>query len=98
MEDIIADLLDDGVLNFSAGSDAKSTPVESGSVGSGSVGDDFTRLPGIGSVGQEKLHFVGIETFEQLSERSDEDIASILEAKKTESWSAMARMLAKEKN
>jgi len=92
MEDIIADLLDDGILNFSAGSDAKDL---ANSDDSGD--DDLTKLPGIGNVGQQKLNYAGIDTFEQLSERSDEEIAEILDAKKVESWSGMARMLAKEK-
>ena len=92
MEDIIADLLDDGILNFSAGSDAKDL-ADSDDSGD----DDLTKLPGIGSVGQQKLNYAGIDTFEQLSERSDEEIAEILDAKKVESWSGMARMLAKEK-
>ena len=92
MEDIIADLLDDGILNFSAGSDAKDL---ANSDDSGD--DDLTKLPGIGNVGQQKLNYAGIDTFEQLSERSDEEIAEILDAKKIESWSGMARMLAKEK-
>mgnify|MGYP001808507113 CR=1 FL=1 len=93
MEDIIADLLDDGILNFSAGSDAK----EQTNSEEIDDDDDLTKLPGIGSVGQQKLNFAGIDTFEQLSERSDEEIAEILDAKKIESWSGMARMLAKEK-
>ncbi len=92
MEDIIADLLDDGILNFSAGSDAKDL-ADSDDSGD----DDLTKLPGIGNVGQQKLNYAGIDTFEQLSERSDEEIAEILDAKKVESWSGMARMLAKEK-
>ena len=92
MEDIIADLLDDGILNFSAGSDAKDL---ANSDDSGD--DDLTKLPGIGNVGQQKLNYAGIDTFEQLSERSDEEIAEILDAKKVESWSGMARMLVKEK-
>ncbi|MAH98868.1 MAG: hypothetical protein CMA12_05940 [Euryarchaeota archaeon] len=92
MEDIIADLLDDGILNFSAGSDAKEQTITEES-----DDDDLTKLPGIGSVGQQKLNFAGIDTFEQLSEKSDEEIAEILDAKKVESWSGMARMLAKEK-
>lgn len=92
MEDIIADLLDDGILNFSAGSDAKDL-ADSDDSGD----DDLTKLPGIGSVGQQKLNYAGIDTFEELSERSDEEIAEILDAKKVESWSGMARMLAKEK-
>ena len=92
MEDIIADLLDDGILNFSAGSDAKDL-TDSDDSGD----DDLTKLPGIGNVGQQKLNYAGIDTFEQLSERSDEEIAEILDAKKVESWSGMARMLAKEK-
>ena len=86
MEDIIADLLDDGILNFSAGSDAKDL---ANSDDSGD--DDLTKLPGIGNVGQQKLNYAGIDTFEQLSERSDEEIAEILDAKKVESWSGMAR-------
>ena len=92
MEDIIADLLDDGILNFSAGSDAKDL-TDSDDSGD----DDLTKLPGIGNVGQQKLNYAGIDTFEQLSERSDEEIAEILDAKKVEAWSGMARMLAKEK-
>ena len=92
MEDIIADLLDDGILNFSAGSDAKDL-ADSDDSGD----DDLTKLPGIGNVGQQKLNYAGIDTFEQLSERSDEEIAEILDAKKVEAWSGMARMLAKEK-
>ena len=92
MEDIIADLLDDGILNFSAGSDAKDL-ADSDDSGD----DDLTKLPGIGNVGQQKLNYAGIDTFEELSERSDEEIAEILDAKKVESWSGMARMLAKEK-
>ena len=94
MEDIIADLLDDGILNFSAGSDAKDL---ANSDDSDDDDDDLTKLPGIGNVGQQKLNYAGIDTFEQLSERSDEEIAEILDAKKVESWSGMARMLAKEK-
>ena len=93
MEDIIADLLDDGILNFSAGSDAKDLANSDDS----DDDDDLTKLPGIGNVGQQKLNYAGIDTFEQLSERSDEEIAEILDAKKVESWSGMARMLAKEK-
>ena len=89
MEDIIADLLDDGVLNFSAGSDAKAQ-------GSAPAEDDLTRLPGIGSVGQDRLKFSGIETFSQLAQLSDEEIADIIKAKKIESWSSMARMLENE--
>ena len=90
MEDIIADLLDDGVLNFSAGSDAK----EQQDI---AEDDDLTKLPGIGSVGQDKLISAGIETFEQLSGRSDEEIAEIIGAKRMEAWSSMAKMLSNEK-
>ena len=92
-ENLIADLLDDGILNFSAGSDAKDLANSDDS----DDDDDLTKLPGIGNVGQQKLNYAGIDTFEQLSERSDEEIAEILDAKKVESWSGMARMLAKEK-
>ena len=90
MEDIIADLLDDGVLNFSAGSDAK----EQQDI---AEDDDLTKLPGIGSVGQDKLISAGIETFEQLSGRSDEEIAEIIGAKRMEAWSSMAKMHSNEK-
>ena len=86
MEDIIADLLDDGILNFSAGSDAKSQDEVS-------QDDDLTKLPGIGAVGQDRLNFAGIVTFAQLAKKSDKEIAEIIQAKKVESWSKMAQIL-----
>ena len=94
MEDIIADLLDDGVLNFSAGSDAKPQGEQESEADQGPSDDDLTQLPGIGPVGMQRLNFVGITTFEQLAQRNDEEIAEIIKARKIESWSSMARMLA----
>ena len=95
MEDIIADLLDDGVLNFSAGSDAKTQGEQSeGEDPQDSGEDDLTQLPGIGPVGMQRLNFAGITTFEQLAQKNDEEIAEIIKARKVESWSSMARMLA----
>ena len=86
MEDIIADLLDDGILNFSAGSDAKPQDDLSRE-------DDLTKLPGIGAVGKDRLNFAGIVTFAQLAKKTDKEIAEIIQAKKVESWSKMAQML-----
>ena len=88
MEDILADLLDDGILNFSAGSDTIPT-----NASPKSTKDDLTKLPGIGAVSSKRLNMAGINTFEQVSKMSDSKIMEIINAKKLDVWSEMARKI-----
>ena len=91
MEDILADLLDDGILNFSAGSDSMAhSAVETSSK------DDLTKLPGIGSVSAQRLNKAGIDTFLQVSNMDDSQIKEIIKSKKLEAWSEMAKTLSDE--
>ena len=91
IEDILADLLDDGILNFSAGSD--SSPVNNSPKSSE---DDLTKLSGIGAVSSQRLNLAGITTFSQLSKMNDSEIMEIIKAKKLDTWSDMAKNLIEE--
>ena len=93
MEDILADLLDDGILNFSAGSDAGMDS----NVQIIPVADDLTRLPGIGKVSAQKLSDAGITTFEQVSKVENSRIMEIINAKKLDNWSELAKKLQEER-
>ncbi|MDC1419555.1 helix-hairpin-helix domain-containing protein, partial [Euryarchaeota archaeon] len=89
MEDILADLLDDGILNFSAGSDAGANS----NIQILPAADDLTRLPGIGKVSAQKLSDAGITTFEQVSKVENSKIMEIINAKKLDNWSELAKKL-----
>ena len=93
MEDILADLLDDGILNFSAGSDAGANS----NIQIIPVADDLTRLRGIGKVGAQKLFDAGITTFEQVSKVENSKIMEIINAKKLVNWSELAKKLQEER-
>ena len=88
MEDILADLLDDGILNFSAGSDSisKENPTSSGL-----NNEDLTLIPGIGKVSAKRLNMQGISTIEQVSKMQDSDIMEIINSKKLDAWADMAK-------
>jgi predicted flap endonuclease-1-like 5' DNA nuclease len=90
MEDILADLLDDGILNFSAGSDSisKENPTSSGL-----NNEDLTLIPGIGKVSAKRLNMQGISTIEQVSKMQDSDIMEIINSKKLDAWADMAKKL-----
>ena len=90
MEDILADLLDDGILNFSAGSDSISTDTQT-SVGFDN--EDLTLIPGIGNVSAKRLKMKGISTIEQVSKMNDSEIMEIINSKKLDSWSDMAKKI-----
>ena len=90
MEDILADLLDDGILNFSAGSDSASNDTIPSS---GINKEDLTLIPGIGKVSAKRLNMQGISTIEQLSKMNDSDIMAIINSKKIDSWSDMAKKI-----
>ena len=90
MEDILADLLDDGILNFSAGSDSASNDTIPSS---GINKEDLTLIPGIGKVSAKRLNMQGISTIEQISKMNDSDIMAIINSKKIDSWSDMAKKI-----
>jgi len=90
MEDILADLLDDGILNFSAGSDAISTDNPTPPAFDN---EDLTLIPGIGNVSAKRLKMKGISTIEQVSKMNDSEIMEIINSKKLDSWSDMAKKI-----
>ena len=90
MEDILADLLDDGILNFSSGSDSVSNDISN----SPRINkEDLTLIPGIGKVSAKRLNMQGISTIEQISKMNDSDIMAIINSKKLDSWSDMAKKI-----
>jgi predicted flap endonuclease-1-like 5' DNA nuclease len=60
--------------------------------------DDFTAIPGIGLVAQNRLHRAGIESFAQLADASPELLGKILgrsaQDASIQEWIAYARELA----
>ena len=90
MEDILADLLDDGILNFSAGSDAVSADSKTPTAFDN---EDLTLIPGIGKVSAKRLNMKGISTIEQVSKMNDSEIMEIINSKTLDSWSDMAKKI-----
>ncbi|MAS00571.1 MAG: hypothetical protein CMA42_00160, partial [Euryarchaeota archaeon] len=79
-----------GILNFSAGTDAISTDTQTSPAFDN---EDLTVIPGIGKVSAKRLKMKGISTIEQVSKMNDSEIMEIINSKKLDSWSDMAKKI-----